>query len=185
MIKNQINEKNKFYFGNFQDGKYNGNGILYYNEEKTNFYIGEFKNNLRNGKGKYYENKKLIYEGEFKDDLYDGKGKIYYKDGTVYEGEFIKNKASGKGNKIEKTEKNKPSPGQKILGVKTTQKLNNALNNLLGKLQNLNNKFGCFFNEQCRYCNHSINDHNEAGASIWECKICGAKCENDIIGSFI
>ena len=86
-------EKNKIiYCGDFVAGKFEGNGILYYNHKKKTYYNGGFKDNQRHGYGKYYINNKIKYEGEFKDGRYDGKGTIYFKNGSYYTGEFANGK---------------------------------------------------------------------------------------------
>ena len=87
--KKEKKSKKIIYCGDFVNGKYQGNGIIYYDFKNKDYYEGEFHNNLRHGIGKYYENNRLKYEGEFSEDKYNGKGKIYYEDGLSYEGEFI------------------------------------------------------------------------------------------------
>ena len=94
--------KKIIYYGDFVKGKYQGNGIIYYDFKNKDYYEGEFYNNLRHGKGKYYEKNKLKYEGEFTEDKYNGKGKIYYEDGLSYEGEFL----NGDRKEIEKDNNN-------------------------------------------------------------------------------
>ena len=51
------------YIGDFMDGKYHGNGILY-NYNRQPLYAGEFVNNCRSGIGKFYKyinNIKYLY----------------------------------------------------------------------------------------------------------------------------
>lgn len=45
------------------NGKYNGVGIIHYNQYTK--YIGMIESNKRNGYGKMYYCNKLIYEGEY------------------------------------------------------------------------------------------------------------------------
>jgi hypothetical protein len=85
------------YYGDFVEGKFQGNGILFYNYKKKTYYEGEFKDNKRHGNGKYYVNNKLKYEGEFKDDKYNGLGTIYYQDVSYYKGGFTNGKKTGHG----------------------------------------------------------------------------------------
>ena len=55
--------------GEYKNGKKNGNGKEYYNNNKLK-YEGEYKNGKRNGKGKEYNNKgKLVFEGEYKNGI--------------------------------------------------------------------------------------------------------------------
>ena len=86
-------DNNIKYEGEFKDGKYNGNGKLYYNEKTRQQirdggrvewrnkiqYEGEFKNCEFHGNGKeFYPNSKQIkYEGEYEDGYQTGKGKYY------------------------------------------------------------------------------------------------------------
>ena len=78
------------YEGNFINGKMEGKGIIYYEDEKTIFYNGEFKNNEIYGKGiiYYFNNSKKI-KGIFKT-INKCKG-IYYnpKGEKIYEGIII------------------------------------------------------------------------------------------------
>ncbi len=76
----------KKYFGDFVDGKKEGNGHYYASE--VLFYVGEWSNDTKNGKGiKYHGNGNVRYEGDFIDDLEGGNGKTY---GEFEVGLFIK-----------------------------------------------------------------------------------------------
>lgn len=59
------------YEGEYSDGKYNGDGRLYYFQSNQVEYEGGFRNNKRHGYGKSYsETGKLVYEGEWENDDY-------------------------------------------------------------------------------------------------------------------
>ena len=77
-IKNgEIEGKGKEYYGNkrlkyvgtYKNGKFNGDGILYYEFFGYIKYIGEFKNGMKNGFGKEYDKMgNLIYQGKYYND---------------------------------------------------------------------------------------------------------------------
>ena len=57
------------YKGNFKNGKYEGNGILYYEFFGHIKYDGEFKNGMKNGFGKEFDKEgNIVYQGKFYQD---------------------------------------------------------------------------------------------------------------------
>ena len=168
------NKNTKIYFGDFVEGEYHGKGTLYLDD--GNYYIGDFVKNKREGKGILYNKKnKIIYEGEFKEDKYDGYGKLYYGNGESFEGQFSKG---------EKTEKGKEIKVNENLNEKA---ISNLVNDFFDKFQPLGEKLG--FNDICVNCTHSIYEHFRVKDSLWECKMCGKQCNNemnltDIFGYF-
>jgi len=79
------------YEGTFKNGEYNtGKGKK---ENRINLYVGDFKDGKYDGEGKLYficsspyatlDKKILIYDGKFREGQYDGKG-ILYKDNTIH-----------------------------------------------------------------------------------------------------
>ena len=92
-------DSGNIYKGEFKNGKYDGKGIYYFNEEpyKGDRYEGDFKNGQRNGKGIYFCNNGDRYDGDFKNDKMDGKGIYYYNNGDRYEGDWKNDKMDGKG----------------------------------------------------------------------------------------
>jgi hypothetical protein len=99
-----------FYDGHFKNGKYHGQGTLYYingnkkyegnwdNENIHGFgtiyddngdmlYCGEYNNNDFDY-GKKYQNNTLVYEGFFKNYHYHGHGKLYQNGKLLYDGNF-------------------------------------------------------------------------------------------------
>lgn len=126
LIKGEVSA-NSFYNGDFANGLYEGNGVLYQDQKFR--YQGEFKAGEFNGHGRYvhqspfydfegiFENGKPVkgimyrhidhyekYEGEVKGFRKHGLGKCYYSDrynefdeNWFYEGEFKNNKRNGKG----------------------------------------------------------------------------------------
>ena len=57
------------YQGSFKNGKYEGNGILYYEFFGYIKYEGEFKNGMKNGFGKEFDKQgNLVYQGKFYQD---------------------------------------------------------------------------------------------------------------------
>lgn len=79
----------EIYHGEFQKGKYSGEGVYYYRSGQV-MYEGTFEYGSFNGKGTlYYGDGQIWYKGEFKNDKYHGKGTLYSKEGEVqYKGKF-------------------------------------------------------------------------------------------------
>ena len=74
---------NILYEGDFINGKFEGNGKLFF--ENSFYCIGKYKNGLRNGKGKiYYANGNIRFEGDYINDKTKGIGKFIWKDGAFY-----------------------------------------------------------------------------------------------------
>ena len=86
------------YKGEFKNGKYEGKGIYYYNEEpsKGDRYEGDFKNGKSEGKGIYYWNDGMRYEGDWKNDKREGKGIYYFNNGDRKMGDWLDGKEIGK-----------------------------------------------------------------------------------------
>ena len=84
------------YIGEFNDGKYDGKGIL---KSKEGFiYTGEFKKDKFHGKGKKTNYDESEYEGEFEIGEYSGTGKLTSPNKkSSYLGEWKNNKRNGKG----------------------------------------------------------------------------------------
>jgi len=93
-------DKKLKYEGDIVDGKYEGKGAYYYNDEGGNLYVGEWKKGLKHGKGILYYNhdaKKIKYEGNFSKGKFEGKGIYYWKDGSYYIGDFVNGSKHGYG----------------------------------------------------------------------------------------
>ena len=87
------NKGKKIYEGEYLDGKRNGKGKEFCDEQCI--YEGEYLNGVKNGKGKCYKNDELIFEGKFLNGKKNGFGKeIYYKE--YYEGIFLNDEKNGK-----------------------------------------------------------------------------------------
>jgi len=72
------------YEGGYENGKYEGRGILYDYYEVI-IYNGYFKNNKYDGFGNEYKYKKLVYEGFYEEGKMNGKGILYYnKSSQIY-----------------------------------------------------------------------------------------------------
>lgn len=83
------------YDGNFVDGLYDGDGVLYANGQKR--YAGSFSAGKYEGEGRIYDNDQVVYEGGFSEGQYSGKGTLYEEGQLVYEGEFQAGQRSGIG----------------------------------------------------------------------------------------
>ncbi|MGN0706440.1 MAG: hypothetical protein ACI4JC_00355 [Faecalibacterium sp.] len=83
------------YAGNFVDGLYEGEGVLYQDGQKL--YEGTFAGGLYSGSGKLYENDLLVYDGSFSEGLYDGSGTLFQDGQCIYEGGFLSGERSGIG----------------------------------------------------------------------------------------
>ena len=159
------NKNTIIYYGDFVEGEYHGKGTLFLDD--GNYYKGDFVKNKREGKGILYNKQnKIIYEGEFKEDKYDGYGKLYYGNGESFEGQFSKG---------EKTEEGKEIKVNENLNEKA---ISNLVNDFFDKFQPLGEQLG--INNTCENCTHSIYEHFRVEDSLWECKICGKRCNNEV-----
>ena len=86
---------NFLYYGNIENNKSNGKGILI-NKNGSSVY-GDWENGQCTGKGVLKIKNLLEYEGDFVNNIKQGHGIEKYADGTIYEGEFKDNKKNGKG----------------------------------------------------------------------------------------
>lgn len=84
----------EMYFGEYENGIYNGNGILIeipstYGGVRFTVTYGEFKDGKLDGNGKVYLNNSLMFEGEFKEGMPDGYAVQYDTEGNIiYEGQW-------------------------------------------------------------------------------------------------
>ena len=86
---------NFLYYGNIENNKSNGKGILI--NQNGNSVYGHWENGQCTGKGVLKIKNLLEYEGDFVNNIKQGHGIEKYSDGTTYEGEFKDNKKNGKG----------------------------------------------------------------------------------------
>lgn len=86
---------NFLYYGNIENNKSNGKGILI--DRNGNYLYGNWENGKCTGKGVLKIKNLLEYEGDFVNSIKQGKGIEKYSDGSIYEGEFKENKKNGKG----------------------------------------------------------------------------------------
>ena len=187
------NKKKKLlYHGNFNMGKYNGNGKLYY-ENKT-YYKGDFNENKRHGKGILFNNKnEIIFEGIFDNDKYS-EGRLFNDDGSYYEGSFLDNKKHGKGILYSKYNKiiyegefnndtYKDNNYQSICIFDDDKEYNYISNQLLSILQPLGKNLG--MKMKCNGCKCSTDDHHfNSETGYWHCEKCNSKCYNKIFNIF-
>lgn len=83
------------YKGQFQAGKFTGQGILYFkNGDK---YLGNWANSQRQGKGRLEFANGDIYTGNFSADKMEGNGEMKYSDGSSYSGLWRDNQRNGEG----------------------------------------------------------------------------------------
>lgn len=82
------------YHGQFQNGNFEGKGIL---KKGGDVYKGQFKNDKFSGKGSYTFYDGDRYEGDYKDGERHGTGTYYYARGNKYQGEFKDNQMFGEG----------------------------------------------------------------------------------------
>lgn len=85
------------YIGEYKDGKPNGKGKLYYNNNELDYYEGDFSDGLRSGYGKLFWKNGQRYEGRWDYDKIDGKGTMVFKNGDKYTGSFKNGKLWGQG----------------------------------------------------------------------------------------
>ena len=86
---------NFLYYGNIENNRSNGKGILI--NRNGNSVYGDWENGQCTGKGVLKIKNLLEYEGDFVNNIKQGHGIEKYSDGTTYEGEFKDNKKNGKG----------------------------------------------------------------------------------------
>ena len=92
-----INTNIVIFKGEYLNGKKNGKGIEYFQNNKIKF-EGEYLNGKKHGKGKEYNKYGLVYEGEYLNGKKHGKGKEFDKHKKlIYEGEYLNGKKNGKG----------------------------------------------------------------------------------------
>ena len=75
-----FNIKNHEYIGEFQDGKFHGNGVFKYGKFGT--FRGNFVAGIRQGAGEWVDSKGVHYEGLYKNDMPNGIG--YLNDGKGF-----------------------------------------------------------------------------------------------------
>ena len=83
------------YKGNFQNGRINGQGILYF--ENGDKYLGSWVDQKREGKGKLAFVNGDEYIGQFSDNKMHGTGIMTYASGDRYEGKWVRNQPTGFG----------------------------------------------------------------------------------------
>ncbi len=83
------------YVGNFERGKPNGKGIMYF--ANGNKYLGDWVDETRQGKGRLIFVEGHTYTGEFQNNRFHGQGTMEYANGDVYEGQWKKGLAEGQG----------------------------------------------------------------------------------------
>ena len=84
------------YSGLYENGKPNGQGIMYQNEQS--YYTGSLRNGEKHGFGQEYHNSVKIFEGSFKKGKRHGTGKEFYDNGQLaYDGEWSKDLRDGYG----------------------------------------------------------------------------------------
>ena len=86
------------YYGNFNNDKFDGKGLLEYNNDKLfKKYDGEFKNGNKDGFGKEIYLNGEYYLGYFKNNLKNGKGKLFNKFNSIkLESEWVDDLAQEK-----------------------------------------------------------------------------------------
>jgi hypothetical protein len=87
--------KGKRYVGEYKDGKPNGKGKLYGDDESGFvFYEGDFLDGERNGYGVVIAKDGTKFEGNWVNGSIDGNGKILFSNGFCFEGTFHNNNLS-------------------------------------------------------------------------------------------
>lgn len=83
------------YKGQFQNGNFSGQGILYC--KSGDKYLGNWENSVRVGKGRFEFVNGDIYLGVFTADKMNGQGIMTYKNGNKYDGNWSENQPDGEG----------------------------------------------------------------------------------------
>lgn len=116
-----IKSSGEVYKGNFENGKFHGEGTLVQEVGDTRYayegnwkegimdghgheqfqdgssYLGYYKNGKFSGKGILNQKDGSIYNGQFKDSIFNGKGIMKYSDGTKYKGTWSNGEKHGQG----------------------------------------------------------------------------------------
>jgi len=89
------------YEGQWENGKRNGQGVIYYNEDKSSKYAGGWLKGKRSGKGIIIYASGNVYEGEWENDKKNGSGKMVWNSlSEVYDGTWKDDKPDGKGEHV-------------------------------------------------------------------------------------
>ncbi len=83
------------YIGEFFDGKFHGQGIMYF--QNGDKYLGSWRHNLRYGQGRLQMASGDVYEGAFINNQFQGFGTMIFADGRHYEGQWVANRMEGMG----------------------------------------------------------------------------------------
>ncbi len=79
------------YQGSFKNGKYNGYGVMTWNNgSEGHQYEGQWVNDMKHGQGTYRWPSGAYYTGEYVNDLIEGSGTYHYSNGDVYTGHFAR-----------------------------------------------------------------------------------------------
>jgi len=82
-------DKDRFYRGQWKDGKQNGQGTMtIYTRTTDEKYVGSWRDGKYYGQGMFTAKDGDVYEGQWKDGARSGQGKMTYKDGTSYVGQW-------------------------------------------------------------------------------------------------
>lgn len=86
------------YIGQFQGGKIQGEGALYFSSNsKYSKYFGNWKNNYRHGEGRMIYKAGHEYQGNFEHGHQSGQGTMWYANGDEYSGNWAENEPNGYG----------------------------------------------------------------------------------------
>ncbi len=93
------------YEGEYVNDRWEGQGILYWEDGRHRRYEGSFAGGKMTGKGKMYDKRGvLLYEGDVVNGCREGQGTHYREDGSRwYEGGFAKGEWNGKGREYDKS----------------------------------------------------------------------------------
>ena len=98
-----IHPYNSIYQGEWIDDLPDGTGFKIYTDQKNSYYYGNFEKGLRNGEGSFtFLSEKgdtiWVYNGDFKEDKLTGNGvKELFMQDKLYQGSFMDGKLNGKG----------------------------------------------------------------------------------------
>ncbi|KPP65479.1 hypothetical protein Z043_116098 [Scleropages formosus] len=90
--------KDVFYRGQWQRGKRQGKGIIYYNKEMTSWYEGDWVNNIKDGWGVRCYPSGNVYEGQWRNNARHGEGTMKWLAlGQRYAGQWEEGVQQGRG----------------------------------------------------------------------------------------
>ena len=177
------------YEGNFVDDEYDGDGEFHY--ENGEIYIGQFKEGKKNGDGYIFKDNQIIKNGKFENDQFidnqeDNKdAKINNDNNKIEQNKISSNSVNNNNNDKNKiqnnydnvdSDKNISKNNDNNINKQSDNNNDNNNNNIFRdiKIQSCNvfKGLGDFMGIVCRRCSHQTKEHEVIGYGKWKCNEC-------------